>query len=90
MKISKLTRRDYIKAYRKASREAEIEHHTRPINFNRVHKSKKVYDRKRIKAGDKKGLPFFMFPNSVPSLADLPKIFSLLFDIRLVWSQRDS
>lgn len=57
MKTKRFTQRDYIKANRKASREAEIENHTRPVNFNRVHKSKKVYDRKRMRADDKKGLP---------------------------------
>lgn len=52
-----ITERDYIKAFRKASREAEIEDHMRPVSFNRVHKSKKVYDRKREKADDKRHLP---------------------------------
>ena len=77
MNIGKFTRRDYIKANRKASREAEIETHTRPIRFNRVHKSKKVYDRKRIKAGDKRGLPFFMFPDRVASPRNLPTYRSI-------------
>ena len=36
--------RDYLKANRRASREAEIGNHDRPVNFSRVHKSKKVYD----------------------------------------------
>ena len=62
MKTKKMTLRDYIKANRKASREAEIENHSHPINFSRVHKSKKVYDRKRMKASDEKGLPFFDDP----------------------------
>lgn len=48
---------DYIKANRRATREAEIENHNRPVNFCRVHKSKKVYDRKRMKADDKRHLP---------------------------------
>ncbi len=55
MKTKKFTLSDYIKANRKASREAEIENHMRPVHINRVHKSKKVYDRKRSKAEDKKG-----------------------------------
>ena len=38
---------DYIKANRKGSREAEIENHGHPVSFNRVHVSKKVYNRKR-------------------------------------------
>ena len=41
--------RDYLKANRRASREAEIGNHDRPVSFSRVHKSKKVYDRKRQK-----------------------------------------
>lgn len=59
MKKRRITQRDYIKANRKASREAEIENHTRPINFCRVHKSKKAYDRKSSKAEHKKALPYF-------------------------------
>lgn len=61
MKTKKMTQRDYIKANRKASREAEIEQHTRPVNFCRVHQSKKVYDRKRSKAEYKKALPSFFY-----------------------------
>ena len=53
----KITERDYIKANRKASREAEIKYHTRPVRLERVHKSKKVYDRKRQEADDKRHLP---------------------------------
>ena len=41
---------EYIKANRKGSREAEIENHGRPVSHNRVHVSKKVYNRKRDKA----------------------------------------
>lgn len=40
---------DYIKANRKGSREAEIENHGHPVSFNRVHVSKKVYNRKEIR-----------------------------------------
>lgn len=39
--------------------EAEIENHSHPISFSRVHKSKKVYDRKRRKADDKRHLSSF-------------------------------
>lgn len=53
----RITKDDYIKANRKASREAEIENHGHPICHKRVHQSKKVYNRKRIKADDK-ALPF--------------------------------
>ena len=47
----KITEGDYIKANRKASREEEIERHGRPLAHNHVHKSKKAYDRKKLKAG---------------------------------------
>lgn len=50
---------DYIKANRKGSREAEIENHSHPISHNRVHVSKKVYNRKRNKADYKGDLPYF-------------------------------
>ena len=56
-KKMKFTQEDYLKANRKASREEEIEKHGRPVSFNRIHVSKKVYNRKRIKAGDK-NLPY--------------------------------
>ncbi|HAY31922.1 MULTISPECIES: hypothetical protein [Alistipes] len=57
MKTKRITERDYVKASRRGSREAEIENHNRPICFSRIHKSKKVYDRKRRKADDKRHLP---------------------------------
>ena len=47
MHAKKVTERDYIKANRRGNREAEIENHSHPISFSRVHKSKKVYDCKR-------------------------------------------
>ena len=50
---------DYIKAARKGSREAEIEMYGKPLNRNRVAKSKKQYDRKKIKADDKRHSPLF-------------------------------
>lgn len=52
-----ITGNDYVKACRKASREEEIASHGRPIPQRRVHRSKKQYDRNRIKA-DLKRLPF--------------------------------
>ncbi len=58
MKTLKITQRDYIKANRRASRLAEIENHCRPVSIAGVHKSKKVYDRKRGKAEMKKALPY--------------------------------
>ena len=57
----RITQDDYIKVNRKASREAEIERHGHTICYKRVHQSKKVYNRKKIKAGDK-ALPFFIQP----------------------------
>ncbi len=58
MKKRTFTQRDYIKANRRAARLAEIENHTRPVSIAGVHKSKKVYDRKRGKAEMKKALPY--------------------------------
>lgn len=46
----KQTHDDYIKAARRGSREAELELHGHPVPRNRVHKSKKTYDRKKAKA----------------------------------------
>lgn len=54
-KMNALT--EYIKANRKGSREAEIEDHGRPVSYNRVHTSKKVYNRNRMKADDQRRLP---------------------------------
>ena len=55
----RITREDYVKANRKASREEEIRAHGHPLRIGGVHKSKKVYDRKRSKAEMKKALPYF-------------------------------
>lgn len=49
---------EYVKAARKGSREAEIENHGHPVSHNRIHVSKKVYDRKKVKADDKRRLPY--------------------------------
>ncbi len=46
----------YIAANRKGSREAEIEQHGKPVSQSRVHVSKKVYNRKKNKARDNRGL----------------------------------
>lgn len=40
---------EYIKINRKLSREEEIAKYGRPIRIFGIHKSKKIYDRKRIK-----------------------------------------
>ena len=55
----KISKEDYIKANRKASREAEIEAYGHPICHKRVFVSKKAYNRKKQKASDK-GLPLFL------------------------------
>lgn len=49
---------EYVKANRKGSREAEIEMYGHPIHYHRICVSKKVYDRKKMKAGDRR-LPYF-------------------------------
>ncbi len=49
MKKRRITEKDYIKAVRRASREAEIEAHGKPPARTRVHRSKRAYDRKRSK-----------------------------------------
>lgn len=51
---------DYIKASRRGSREAELEQHNHPVSHNRIHVSKKVYNRKNNKADDK-DLPYLFF-----------------------------
>ena len=51
---------EYIKVNRKGSREAEIENHGRPVSHNRVHVSKKVYNRKRDKADAQRRLPYLI------------------------------
>ena len=46
----KITLKDFILANRRAARMEEIERHGHPIQSRRmVHKSKKTYDRNRIK-----------------------------------------
>ena len=50
MKKMKITQMDYIKANRKASRDEEIAEHGWPSRQHAIHKSKKVYDRKRMKS----------------------------------------
>lgn len=64
----KITRADYLKAMRKARRDEEIREHLHPVNINRVHKSKKVYNRKRNKADLNKDLPYFFAPQQVTGL----------------------
>ncbi len=46
----RITEDDYILANRRAARAEEIELHGRPVSFrNILHKSKKTYDRNRVK-----------------------------------------
>lgn len=46
----RITEDDYILANRRAARAEEIELHGRPVSFRKMlHKSKKTYDRKRLK-----------------------------------------
>ena len=55
----RITEQDYLKAHRKASREAEIEAHGHPVGHQRVHQTKKAYDRKKLRAG-LRNLPDFL------------------------------
>jgi len=57
----RITEQDYIKANRRASREEEIRTHGKPPGYGRIHKSKKIYDRKKSKAGIRR-LPL-LFPD---------------------------
>lgn len=61
MKKITFTQDDYLKANRIASRNEEIEKHGHPICYSRVHKSKKVYNRKKNKADN--DLPYFFVVN---------------------------
>ena len=56
----RITEKDFLLANRRAARMEEIEAHGRPVSFRKaIHKSKKVYDRKRIKKADcSSDLPF--------------------------------
>lgn len=46
----RITEADYMLAQRRAARMEEIAEHGKPVSFRKVlHKSKKAYDRKRLK-----------------------------------------
>ncbi len=46
----RITEKDFLLANRRAARIEEIEAHGHPVSFRRaIHKSKKVYDRKKLK-----------------------------------------
>ncbi|MCR4864067.1 MAG: hypothetical protein K5850_02770 [Bacteroidales bacterium] len=50
LKKLRITEADYMLAQRRAARLEEIVEHGKPVSFRKaLHKSKKVYDRKRIK-----------------------------------------
>ena len=50
VKRLRITEQDFLLANRKAAREEEILAHVKPISFrSHLHKSKKQYDRKRLK-----------------------------------------
>ena len=50
MKKLRITEADFMLAQRRAARLEEIAEHGRPVSFRKaVHKSKKVYDRKKLK-----------------------------------------
>ena len=50
---TKITQQEYVTAMRKANRELEIALFGKQVSMckTRTHKSKKVYDRKRLKRG---------------------------------------
>jgi hypothetical protein len=49
----RITEADYMLAQRRAARMEEIAEHGRPVSMRTaLHKSKKVYDRKRLKRTD--------------------------------------
>ena len=50
MKKLRITEADYMLAQRRAARLEEIAAHGKPVSMrSAIHKSKKVYDRKRLK-----------------------------------------
>ena len=53
MKKLRITEADFMLANRRAARMEEISEHGRPVSMrSALHKSKKVYDRKRLKRTD--------------------------------------
>ena len=62
---------EYIKANRKGSREAELENHGRPVSHNRIHVSKKVYNRKRMKGRCPEASALFVFSGLKGDLSSL-------------------
>jgi hypothetical protein len=49
----RITEADFMLANRRAARLEEIAEHGKPVSFRRaIHKSRKIYDRKRLKKMD--------------------------------------
>ena len=48
----RITEADFMLANRRAAWMEEISEHGRPVSYTALHKSKKVYDRKRLKRTD--------------------------------------
>ena len=75
---------DYLKANRKASRQEEIESHGHPIQGRAmIHKSKKVYDRNRmkraaIKSDDSSHFLSYVISNPSPKLRCLVRTLQKL------------
>ncbi len=60
-KTLRITETDYLLANRRAARQEEIDVHGKPVSFRTAfHKSRKVYDRKRLK---KAGIKFDDLPS---------------------------
>lgn len=75
----RITEADYLKANRKASRKEEIESHGHPVQGRAmIHKSKKVYDRNRIKRAAIKSDDSSFFIMSMP--------FSGCFSLHLLFT----
>ena len=49
-----------VKAARKTSREEEIRQHGKPVSYRKVEESKKVYNRRKNKAGADEALPYLL------------------------------
>lgn len=81
----RITQDDYIKANRKGSREAEIEMHGHPVCHKRVHESKKVYNRRKIKAADSK-LPYFILYH--PRQFASRRVNNKSMYLHVIWNQR--
>ena len=58
----RITEADFMLANRRAARLEEIAGHGRPVSYSALHKSKKVYDRKRLKRA---GITFDDCPLSI-------------------------